>query len=154
MARGTSPVVAVALLVGITVVLAAVLATTTFELGAIPDVDEPIVLDATASSNGEIVLVHSGGPTIDVSDVELRIMVDGEPLKYQPSAPFKSMKGFKGWPSGPLNSATDQQWEPGETTRFVVAGSNEPDMLPGADIVIRLLKNGLPIARAEVTVEE
>lgn len=153
MTRGSAPAVAVPLLVGVTVVLAAVIATTAFGLASVDNPGTHVVLEASVSADGEIVLVHERGPPIDVSTVDVRISIDGEPLAHQPPVPYLGgATGFRGLPTGPFNGAADPLWEPGEDARLTVAGSNDPDVVPGATVVVRVVRDDLPIAHVEVRV--
>lgn len=135
--RGTSPVVGVVLLLGITVVTAATVGlaisteppgphpTATFELAALADTNE-------------LQLTHGGGDTVDVEATTIRIEVDGERLATQPTVPYFSITGFDPGPTGPLNSASPNQWKTGETGTLRVSQSNSPTITRGSTVTVRI----------------
>ena len=152
MTRGVSPVVAAPLLVGVTVVLAAVVGMMAMEFGP-PSHEEPRVLSAHATADGRVELIHESGPAINLRRVSIVVRVDGEPLDHQPPVPFFSARGFYPGPTGAFNVATDPRWEPGERATFRVAGTNSPPLRGGATVSIRVVREETRIALVETTVE-
>jgi len=150
--RGVSPVVAAPLLVGVTVVLAAVVGVMAMEFGP-PGHEEPRVLSAHATDDGRIELTHESGPAINLTAVSIVVTVDGEPLDHQPPVPFFSASGFYPGPTGPFNVATDALWESGERATVRVAGTNAPSLRAGATVTIRVLHEETRIALVETTVQ-
>lgn len=153
--RALSPVIGVASLVALTVVLAAtagaaVLSTADGQLvgGARASID----CSATAATD-RVACVHEGGDRLDLRELSVRIRVDGEPLAHQPSVPFFAARGFHGGPTGPFNSAADPHWSAGETAAVRLAGTNSPGLDPGAEVVVRVTRDGHTVARATATAE-
>ena len=154
MTRATSPVVGTTLVVGVTVVLAAMVGTAFL---AVPPPQSPPVavsLSLSATTDGsQIALVHEGGPSLDVRDLTVRIEIDGTPLVHQPPVPFFSAIGFRPGPTGPFNTAADPTWEAGETATLRLAGTNAPPLERGATLSVSLYRDGTPVASLETTVE-
>lgn len=148
--RATAPV-AVVLLVGLCVVLAA-------GIGAAltsPDLQQSpryVTMEGEATADGTITLTHTGGAALDVRRLTVTVTVDGTPLTKQPPVPFFSASGFYSGPSGPFNNAADPAWTTGETAGFSVAGTNDPPLVPGSDVVVKLSINEQPIAEMRMTV--
>jgi len=150
--RAVSPVVAVPLLVGVTVVVAATVGAVALGF-APPEPGEYRSLSASASSDGTIRITHEAGSAIDLEEASLVIAVDGEELDYQPPVPFFSATGFYPGPTGAFNVAGDAVLEPGEVASLRVAGTNDPEPTAGATLTIRFVRNGHQIAVVETTVE-
>lgn len=158
--RAASPVVGLLLLTAITVVLAAVaglaVVSTSPETVTRADVPEPIVLSASAAIDAEdetvrIVLVHEGGPALDVREVEVRISVDGTRLVHQPPVPFYGASGFASFPSGPFNPVADPHWELGERASLEVTGDNAEVVSQGSTVRVEIYRDDLPIATTQTT---
>lgn len=66
--RAVSPVVAVALLITITVILAAVIGTAMFDLG-VESAEAPEVTLSFEVDNGDVVLVHEGGEELEADEI-------------------------------------------------------------------------------------
>lgn len=136
--RGVSPVVAVVLLVGVTVVVAAAVGTALLgQAAALGDPAPRASLSITASGD-RISVVHESGDALDVRDLRLRISVNGTPLTHQPPVPFFSARGFEPGPTGPFNSASDPAWTAGEVASVRVAETNQPTIRPGAPVTVDL----------------
>ncbi|MFC7136383.1 hypothetical protein [Halobaculum litoreum] len=60
-----------------------------------------------------LTFVHAGGDAVDVTDLRLVVLVDGERLRYQPAVPFFAQRGFRSGPVGPFNRAGDARWTTG-----------------------------------------
>lgn len=117
---------------------------------------EPLPVAALALSvdpvDDRITLTHRGGEPLDVSDVTIRIKVDGDPLAYQPPVPFVGAPGFRGAPTGPFNLAGDQHWTVGEQASLRLAATNDPDVAPGSTVVVSVYYNELLFAELSETV--
>lgn len=143
-ARASAPV-AVVLLVGLCVLLAA-------GVGAAltnPDLQsEPrfVTIEGEATADGTILLEHTGGAALDVRRLDVSVTVDDEPLRYQPPVPFFSTRGFYSGPTGPFNSAADPAWTAGELAGFSIAGTNDPPVVPGSEVVVKLSIGEQPVA--------
>ena len=152
MPRASVPTLGVAALVGLTVVLAVAVgaAATGF---APPGPAEPVALALEAVAGPDrVVLEHVGGPPLDVRDLRLRVAVGGEPLAHQPPVPFVGAPGFDGAPSGPFNAAADPTWTVGEAASFRLAGTNEPGLVPGVRVRVRVVRDGRLLARVTTRV--
>ena len=149
-ARATSPVVGVVLLTAVTVVAAAAVGS-----AVVVDPPEPAPtasFDTAADASGEISVTHRGGQAIDPNGLRVRVRVDGDPLAHQPPVPFFSARGFESGPTGPFNSATDEEWRAGEPGSFRVASTNHPSLQLGASVELRLYVDDQRIALLETTV--
>ena len=151
MTRAISPVVAAPILVGVTVVLATVVGAVALEFTP-PEPADHRVLSANASTDGTIRVVHETGSEIDLQGASVVIAVDGEKLDHQPPVPFFSATGFHPGPTGTFNVATDSVLEPGDTASLRVAGTNDPDLVAGATVTIRVVEDGMQVAVVETTV--
>ncbi|MFB6094562.1 MAG: type IV pilin [Halanaeroarchaeum sp.] len=152
--RGVSPVLGSVLLLVIVLVLAAVIGTTVADVGdaAVETPTDPRAMSVTADASGRVTLVHEGGPPIDVAAVEVRVRIDGRPLARQPPIPFFSASGFSPGPTGPFNSASDDEWSVGEAGSFTIAGTNAPAVVPGSTIAVTIVDDGGTVARATASV--
>jgi FlaG/FlaF family flagellin (archaellin) len=148
--RATSPVVGVALLVLVTAMLAAAVGTAA--LGTVPAEPPPQTGLSLSVEGDRLRVVHRAGDTLDVRDLEVRLAVNGTPLSHQPPVPFFAATGFEPGPTGPFNSASDPEWEVGEVATLTVAGTNRPDIEPGATVRVTVVSGGYLIAKTEVTV--
>jgi flagellin-like protein len=151
MNRAVSPVIAAPLLVGVTVVLAAVVGAVALEFTP-PDPADHRVLSANASADGTIRLTHEAGSEIDLDGASVVIAVDGTELKHQPPIPFFSATGFHPGPTGAFNVATDNVLAPGDTASLRIAGTNDPTLAAGATVTVRFVEDGMQVAVAETTV--
>ena len=152
MSRATVPVLGAVLLVGVTVVLAVAVSVVATGF-APPEPAGPVALEVSAdAATGRVAIDHVGGSTLDVREVTLRVEVGGEPLARQPPVPFYAAAGFNGFPTGPFNPAADPRWEAGESASFRVAGTNDPPLVTGVPLVVTVVRDGGPVARASTTV--
>lgn len=140
-------------LIGLTVTLGTVVGVGLVDVG--PPADrpaEPVVISVTASADESTLWFrHEGGPPIDVRTVTLRLTIDGTPVTHQPPVPFFAATGFAPGPTGPFNPATDPLWSVGERAGLRLAGTNRPSLQPGSAVEVTILRDGLPIVRAETT---
>lgn len=107
-----------------------------------------LTLSVEASSQ-RVALAHEGGDQLAMADVRIRVSVDGVPLSHQPPVPFFVARGFRAGPTGPFNVASDGVWTAGETASFSVASTNEPPIVPGATVRVRIYAGDQPVG--EVT---
>lgn len=138
MDRGLSPVVGVVLLVALAVLLSASIGLMAPTLGSEPPPTTSLTTTVD-EENGRIAITHRGGETLRVSDLEVVVEIDGRELRHQPPVPFFSAKGFESGPSGPFNTASDDDWRAGETAAFRIAGTNEPTLSGDARVTVRIV---------------
>lgn len=156
MSRAVSTTLGVLLLTALTLVFATVAGVAVVATERPADVPEPVVLSASATVDTDdetvqVVLVHEGGPHLDVREIDVRIAADGDRLVHQPPVPFYSASGFASFPSGPFNPVTDPRWEPGERAGLVITGENAEPVVPGGTVKIEVYRDDLPIAVVETT---
>jgi Cu/Ag efflux protein CusF len=148
--RALSSVVGVALLTLVAVLAASVVGATAF--GAAPAGDDPtraaFELQVDADAN-RITLTHSGGDAVSVSDLRIRVRIDGEPLAHQPPVPFFATTGFVSGPTGPVNVADDDRWTAGERASFELAGTNAPLPEEGSQVTVALYLDDRKLAALE-----
>lgn len=80
----------------------------------------------------EVVLVHRGGDSFDVSEISIFISVNGVTLEknlidlpYFSPPGFGALSGVLWEPSGATaNNSYDNIWDPGDTGEFNIAGTN------------------------------
>lgn len=106
-----------------------------------------VALRADAATDG-LRLVHRGGDTLDARRLDVRVRVDGRPLRHQPSVPFFAARGFHAGPTGPFNPASDPRWRAGEAARLRLASTNAPLLAPGDRVTVTLSVDGRRVARA------
>lgn len=152
--RAISPLVGVLTLVALTVCLVAVVAVTLGAVGtgALSSTPAPYAtfdLAVNGSDEGELVIRHVSGETIDVRELTVHVTVNGEALTEQPPVPFFSEKGFDGGPEGPFNERADPHWSVGQTASVSLAGTNDPTIDPGDTVVLTLSTDGSTVARLE-----
>ncbi|MFB6134526.1 MAG: type IV pilin [Halanaeroarchaeum sp.] len=151
--RGVSPVIGSVTLVLISVLLVGAIGSSVVGAPTLsPSADPPVVLSVAASDDGTVEITHEGGRALDLTQVDLRISVDGQPLAEQPPVPFFSTSGFAPGPTGPFNSASDNEWTVGETGAVRIAGTNRPSIDAGSTLTISVLNDGRTVATAETTV--
>jgi FlaG/FlaF family flagellin (archaellin) len=149
--RAIAPVAGV-LLLAITVVLAGGVVTVT--LGAAEPVEPaPMASLSLSATDDRITVAHRGGDALNASELGIRVSVDGEPLARQPPVPFFSAAGFHPGPTGAFNAASGDEWLPGASASFRVAGTNDPTLKPGRTVVVEVSVDGRPVAELETVVE-
>lgn len=136
--RGISPAFGAVLLVGITVVTAAVFGTVLFGQAAALDGPPPTASFAVEADGDRVELSHEGGETVNVGTLRVQVAIDGESLAQQPPVPFFAARGYHGGPRGPFNPRTDGEWSVGETASFRIAETNDPTLEPGARLTVEL----------------
>ncbi len=129
---GISGVIGVILITAIVVAASAVVYTV---VGAY-DLEQPVIAhidieSVDLSKYQEVVLVHRGGNSFDVSDISIFISVNGEMLDNNLEAlpVVGGTTGFFGALGGvlwgtPTNQNHDNIWDPGDTGDFRIAKSN------------------------------
>lgn len=151
--RGIAPVVGVALLLLVTLGLSGAFAVA-FAQG--PETGEPksfrlSVATVSDDSGWQIELTHEGGSPVEAEEIDIRIKIDGVPLKHQPRVPSFGMAGFNGGASGPFNiKSADNTFEAGDsaTIPFPAASTNEPLIDPDSIVTVSFYHNDVLIARA------
>lgn len=147
--RAVTPVLATLILCAIVVVFAASIGTVFAGVSDVSEPSSPTVVDLAVEGD-TFTFTHEHGEPLDVRALTLEIRVDGEPLSKQPPVPFFSAAGFRPGPSGPFNSASSGQWQPGQTASFSVAGTNSPTIEPGATVEARFYTDeDVPIVTVE-----
>jgi flagellin-like protein len=145
--RAVSPVVGVVLIVAVTVVLAGVVGAFAIGIGDSGNAPEAAI---TAERDGnEINLTHHSGDPLDVTELTVRIFVDGEPLEKQPDVPAYGSTGFNDL-SGAFHVWGTQPWKAGETAGLEIAGNNAPQPSDGSQVTVKIYAEGEPVATARV----
>ncbi|WP_336325495.1 type IV pilin N-terminal domain-containing protein [Halovenus sp. HT40] len=150
MERATSSVVGIILLVAITVIGAA---TVGLAVESTPRTSPELAsfeLAADAESNS-LTLTHRGGDPIDLTETAVHVEIDGQSLETDPPIPFFAATGFESGPSGPFNAASPNMWRPGETGRVQIASTNDPQLMPGSTVTVRIVTDGTELAELTAT---
>lgn len=150
MDRAVAPVVGVALLIAITVMAAAAVATAALALDTPGEPTRATVSLAVDAEADRLRLTHRGGDTLDVDRLSLSVTVDGDPLSEQPPVPFFAATGYVSGPTGPFNSGADPRWSAGETAGFRLASTNSPTIDSGDVVTVRMMKDGRLVSRVRV----
>ncbi|AQL42872.1 hypothetical protein BV210_09170 [Halorientalis sp. IM1011] len=149
--RALGSVVGVVLLVGVAVIAAAAVGATA--LGAAPTGDDGptrAAFDLRADADADrLTIVHRGGDTVAISELRVRVRIDGRSLAHQPPVPFFAATGFESGPTGPFNSAADGDWRAGERASLRLAGTNEPTLEDGSRVTVELYLDGRKLAELE-----
>ena len=150
MERGTSPVIGIVLLVAITVIAATTvgLAVSTTPPSPTPTATFDLSVDA---SSQQISITHERGDSIDLSEIDLQIKIEGENLEHQPPVPFFAATGFESGPTGVFNTASSDQWQVGQTASITVAATNDPQIESGDTVTVLLLTEQGVIAEVKTT---
>lgn len=158
--RASAPI-GIVLLLAVAVILAGGVGAATFGGdGVIPGSIAAAEPAPTASLSvnaveDRVTLTHRGGDSLDVSRIELRLRVNGEPLKHQPPVPFFSAEGFRPGPTGAFNSAGTTMLRGGETASIRVARTtNAPSLTPGATLSVTVYVDEKRVAVLETRVAE
>ncbi|WP_079890791.1 type IV pilin [Halococcus agarilyticus] len=145
--RAVAPVVGVVLMLAVMVALAGVVGVG----GQTEDVPTATITAESKDDRNEIFLTHRSGNTLDVTQLTVRIFVDGKPLEHQPDVPFFSETGFVHGTTGPFHPDNDHQWTAGETARFEIASTtNSPQPKAGSRVTVKIYTNGTVVATARV----
>ena len=137
---GISPVIGIILIIAITLVLSVVVYATI----SVYEVKEPVFaiieIESVNVSNQEVVLVHRGGNSFDVSDINILISINGETLEknlinlpdFQPVGFNDPLSGVLWKPSGATaNYNHDNIWDLGDKGDFNIAGTNSKQFKTG-----------------------
>ena len=133
---GISEVVGVILITAIVVVASVVV----YAAINVYNLEQPVIanidIESVNTSNQEVVLVHRGGDSFDVSDVSIIISVNGETLKMNLiNLPDSNIAGFK-YVGGVLHSwSNDNYWDSGDKGNFNIAGTNSPSSFNSGDLL-------------------
>lgn len=150
MQRGLSPILGIVLLVAVTVSLSATVLVASPEIGT--ESQKMVHFSVAADGDtGEIVLTHEGGDTVDATRLQVEIEIDGEPLAHQPPVPFFSATGFHSGPTGPFNHKSDPEWRAGETASLRVASTNDPQLVAGSRVTVRITSDSSVLYEETVT---
>lgn len=145
-ARAVSPLVGTALLLLLALMMAGAVGAATLDLRpATPGPRAALALDVDAGTD-RITLTHEGGDQLSVTDLRMRVAVDGVALAHQPPIPFFVARGFRAGPTGPFNVAADGVWSAGETASLRVASTNEPTIESGGVVRVRVYVGDQPVA--------
>ena len=124
--------------IGVILITAIVVAASAIAYAAVNvyELEQPVLanidIESVNTSNQEVVLVHRGGNSFDVSEISIIISINGETLeKNLIDLPDFSTAGF-GALSGVLHKLSgatanynhDNIWDPGDTGEFNIAGTN------------------------------
>lgn len=152
MARAISPVIGVVLLIACTIGLSVAVGAMAMSYGPAEPASVVVIGGEVDAATNEVTLTLERGGPLDVQELTLAIAVDGEPLEKQPTVPAYSQSGFNGFPSGPFNAGTDDDWRQGQSTSLTIARTtNGPHPDPGSAVTIEVHEGGLPIATVETT---
>ncbi|MDF1557978.1 MAG: type IV pilin N-terminal domain-containing protein [ANME-2 cluster archaeon] len=112
--------------------------------------NEPVIADIEIMSvdvyNQEVVLVHRGGDSFDVSEISILISINGERLEknlinlpdFNPAG-FYVLCGVLRKPSGAtVNYSHDNIWDPGDTGDFNIAGTNSNQFKTGDRLMVTI----------------
>jgi hypothetical protein len=151
MARGVTPVVAIVVLVGVTVLGVAGVTTVVVSLDDRAATAASPTLAVSADADRQAITVsHRGGASFHLENATVRTFVDGEPLAHQPPVPYFAAEGFRGTPTGPFNSGGESLFEPGETGTIQLATTNSPLFDSGDRVTVTVARNGRTVARSSV----
>ena len=139
---GMSEVMGVILITAIVVVASGIVYTmvTGYEL------EQPVIanidIESVNASNEEVVLVHRGGDSFDVSEISIIISINGETLdnNLEDLPVAGTPTGFDGALGGvfwgtPSNQSYDNIWDSGDTGDFNIAGTNSPNNFESGDLL-------------------
>lgn len=124
-----------------------------------PPVARVVIESVDLSDHQEVVLLHTGGETIDLPDIRIEIYVDGVPSKHSlHNLPCGPTPGFYGPPSGVFhrhtgilgNLSNDNTWSVGEQGGFKIARTTNAKLSKGDMLEIRIIdkKSGVVVSVA------
>lgn len=149
--RAIGPGIGVLLLLAITVCLAGVLAAGVASMSPDPAPPTAAFELEVDGDEGEIVIEHVAGETVDVRELSVAVRIDDESLSSQPPVPFVGADGFDGAPSGAFNAEASPRWRSGERVAVTVAETNDPVLESGDTVTVTLGTDGKPVATLETT---
>ena len=134
---GISQVIGVILITAIVVAASAIAYATVNIYELKQSVIANIDIESVNTSNQEVVLVHRGGNSFDVSEISIIISINGEMLdnNLEDLPVAGGITGFYGALGGvfwgtPTNQSHDNIWDSGDTGDFKIAKSNR-ELHPG-----------------------
>lgn len=142
---GVSPVIGTILITALVIIFSAA----TYAMVGNYGVNNPVIADieimSVDVSNQEVVLVHRGGASFDVSEISILISVNGEMLEKNlmdlpvtgTPAGFLHAVGGVLWGT-PTNQTHDNIWDPGDTGDFNIAGTNSNNFNPGDSLKVTI----------------
>lgn len=144
--RAVSAGIGVTLLALVAVLAAGVVGAAT--LAVAPDAAPPrVAFTASADASADrIALTHHSGNALTVADLRVVVHIDGRRLAHQPPVPFFAARGFEGGPTGPFNVAHEGKWGAGETAAVRLAGTNSPQLSPGARVRVVVYRGEYELA--------
>ena len=142
---GISPIIGTILITALVVIFSAA----TYAVVGSYGLNEPVIADieimSVDESNQEVVLVHRGGASFDVSEVSILISINGEtleknlidlPVSGTPAGFLHALGGVL-WGT-PTNQTHDNIWDPGDTGDFNIAGTNSNNFNPGDSLKVTI----------------
>ncbi len=143
---GVSPVIGTILITALVVIFSGV----TYAVVGSYGLNEPVIANieimSVDVSNQEVVLVHRGGASFDVSEISILISINGETLEknlinlpdFNPTG-FYVLGGVLWKPSGATaNYSHDNIWDPGDTGDFNIAGTNSNKFESGDRLMVTI----------------
>ncbi|MCK4938119.1 MAG: type IV pilin N-terminal domain-containing protein [Methanosarcinales archaeon] len=144
--NGISPVIGVILMTLLVVIFSAA----TYAVVGNYSLNEPVIANieilSVDVSNQEVVLVHRGGASFDVSEISILISINGEtldknlidlPISGTPAGFLHAVGGVL-WGT-PTNQTHDNIWDQGDTGDFNIAGTNSKHFNTGDRLKITIL---------------
>jgi flagellin-like protein len=137
---GISEVIGVILITAIVVAASAIAYATV----NVYELEQPVIANidiesVDLSNNQEVVLVHRGGDSFDVSEISIFISVNGEALEHNLiELPVNSTIGF-GAPSGVLHGwSNDNFWDSGDKGAFKIAETTNRELNSGDQLKVTI----------------
>jgi FlaG/FlaF family flagellin (archaellin) len=142
---GISPVIGTILITALVIIFSAA----TYAVVGNYGLNKPVIADIEIMSvdvvDQEVVLVHRGGASFDVSEISILISVNGETLEKNlidlpvtgTPAGFLHAVGGVLWGT-PTNQTHDNIWDPGDTGDFNIAGTNSNHFNPGDSLKVTI----------------
>lgn len=142
---GISQVIGVILITAIVVVASGI----AYAAVNVYELEQPVIanidIESVNLSNQEVVLVHRGGNSFDVSDVSIVISVNGATLKNNlidlpvTGTPYGFSHALGGvlWGT-PTNQSHDNIWDSGDTGDFNIAKSNNTILKSGDQLKVTI----------------
>ena len=125
--------------IGVILITALVVAASAIAYAAVNvyELEQPVIANINIesvdlSNHQEVVLVHRGGNSFDVSEISIIISVNGEIIPHNLiELPVNSTIGF-GAPGGVLHGwSNDNFWDPGDTGDFNIAKTTNRELNSG-----------------------
>ncbi|MCL7412650.1 MAG: type IV pilin N-terminal domain-containing protein [ANME-2 cluster archaeon] len=142
---GISPVIGLILMTFLVVIFSAAVYAVVGSHSLIEPVIADIEIMGADVSDQEVVLVHRGGQSFNVSEISILISINGKtleknlidlPVAGTPPGFLHSVGGVL-W-STPTNQTHDNIWDPGDKGDFNIAGTNSDQFNPGDLLVVTI----------------